>query len=278
MKHWSRRCLLAVGLFILTAALPQGQTVVVETVEDRDHVAIMQFAGIYDRQPESNREYELAVRQAVAKEFFRTHAHDYDFLVIFTRFDYDLGGDAEGKDVRGRYYGIKNDTQGIGEPLFDNSVLFGSSGQLQGYIDMGVLSRLATDPTDPAFENTLSILAHEFAHRWAAHVRFRDADGNPSGALLGRDNSHWSFLLQSHNSVLYGNDWRQRERHVHVRRPRGDLLQPAGSVSDGHAGACTGASLDPHRRRRSRRPAAARSGRHGLRSGAPDPDRRCHRR
>src|SRR5581483_11360655 len=184
-----------------------AQAVTARTVEDRGHVTIMAFDGIYDRQPPANAAYEDGVREAIAKEFFRTHADDYDFLVTFTRFNYFLGSDSEGAQVGGRYYQIKNDVRGIGQDLFDLSSQFGSNGRLQGYIDMGVLSQLTTDPTDPDFEQTLSTLAHEFAHRWLAHARFKDTDGTLSSAMIGREAAHWSFLLQSHNSVMYGNDW-----------------------------------------------------------------------
>jgi subtilase family serine protease/Tol biopolymer transport system component len=198
---------LFVLLTIVGSAAPLGQSVV-RTLEDRQHVAVMAFGGVYDRQPEANLAHELAVRQAIAREFFQTHTDDYDFLVVFSQFDYQLGNDPEGLEVGGRYYGVKNDVAGIGVDLFDRSPDFGSNGRLQGYIDMGPLARLETDPTSPAFERTLSTLAHEVAHRWAAHVRFLDASGSPSTALLGRDLAHWSSRLNSHNSVLYGNEWR----------------------------------------------------------------------
>src|SRR2546427_11081747 len=107
---------LVAGSIVLATRALEGQSIVVQTVEDRDHVAIMQFAGVYDRQEASNREFEYAVRQAIAKEFFRTHTDDYDFLVVFSRFPFEIGTAADGEVAR--YYGIKNDTQGIGRQLF----------------------------------------------------------------------------------------------------------------------------------------------------------------
>ncbi|MFZ5863148.1 MAG: CARDB domain-containing protein [Nitrospirota bacterium] len=190
------------------AGSASAQSLYAKTVEDRSHVTVMEFGGVYDRQPEANRTYEQAVREAIAKEFFRTHADDYDMLVTFTRFPYALGTDGEGLRVGGRYYSIKNDVQGIGLDLFDYSAQAGSRGRLQGYIDMGQIDSRAADPTDPSFEETLSVLAHEFAHRWSAFAAFQDAGGARSMALLGRDGAHWSFLLNSQNSVMYGNEWR----------------------------------------------------------------------
>ncbi len=44
-------------------------------------------------------------------------------------------------------------------------------------------------------------------HRWAAYLKFKDATGSVSSALLGQDSAHWSFLLDSAGSVMYGNVW-----------------------------------------------------------------------
>jgi subtilase family serine protease/flagellar hook assembly protein FlgD/Tol biopolymer transport system component len=204
------RALLVVPVVMgLLSAAPRAQSQHVRMIEDRDHVTVMEFGGLYDRQPPANFEYEQQVRQAVAREFLRTHTDDYDFLVVFTRFNYALGSDSQGAPVGGRYYGIKNDTQGIGLQPFDLTAAFGSaSGRLQGYIDMGTLARLASDPTDPRFEQTLSTLSHEFLHRWGTHVRFRNPDGSLNESLLGREGSHWNFKLNTHNSVHYGHEWR----------------------------------------------------------------------
>jgi len=202
------KSLLTAAVALLIGASAAAQPAQVRTVEDRSHVTVMEFGGVYDRQPAANRAQELAMRQAVAREFLRTHTDDYDFLVIFSRFKVDLGTDDAGSAAEGLYTSIRNDVTGIGIEPFNLSADFGSSGQLQGYIDMGTLSSLAQDPTDPRFERTLSVLAHEMMHRWGAHVRFRKADGTISNGLLGRDDSHWNFLLQTYNSVHYGHDWR----------------------------------------------------------------------
>jgi len=74
-------------------------------------------------------------------------------------------------------------------------------------IDMGNLSNLVTDPLDTKFEETLYILSHEIMHRWGAYVKYKDADGSLSTALLGKEQDHWSYLLSSGGSVLYGNQW-----------------------------------------------------------------------
>jgi len=76
---------------------------------------------------------------------------------------------------------------------------------------MGNVDVLSLIPLEPGFEETLDLLAHETMHRWGAYVKFKDALGNVSDALLHLDPTkhaaHWSFLLDSEGSTLYGNDW-----------------------------------------------------------------------
>lgn len=174
----------------------------------------MEFTGMYDHQPENYLNDEYAVRKAVAKEFYRTHPDDYDFLVIFTGFDFFMGTGKYGEPL-GLYFSVKNDITGIGSEQFDNSTSFGSNGKLQGYIDMGPLASKDTNPMDPGFEETISTLSHEVMHRWGAYVMFRDQNGLPSMSLLAgdqphhtEDEAHWNFLLHTQNSVLFGNDWK----------------------------------------------------------------------
>jgi hypothetical protein len=76
---------------------------------------------------------------------------------------------------------------------------------------MVVMDWLGKYPDDPNTKflgenNTLSVLGQEVGHRWLAYVSFRDRTGTRSGALLGRDDAHWSFFFDSDASVMEGND------------------------------------------------------------------------
>lgn len=189
--------------FAFSAILPSSaHAFTAATIGDYGNVTVMEAAGNYDaKNPDGSNNSEP--REVIAKEFFRTHKDEYDFLVIFSNFDFKMPE----QDARAFYSGIKNNTQGIGLPLFDNSALFGSNGKLQGIIDMGNASSIPVTPLDSKFEEALEILSHELMHRWGAYIKFRDLNGNISSALLGKDGSHWSFLLDSSASVLYGNKW-----------------------------------------------------------------------
>lgn len=173
-------------------------------VEDRDLIAVMDFSGNYNRNL-TEAELNVEARSVVAKEFYRTHPDQYDFIVVFTTFEFDTG------DALAYYMGIKNDVEGIGMPLFDYSSLFGSNGKLQGYIDMAAFSRYELDPIRPGFDTVLQVLSHEVMHRWGARVKYKDNNGEISDALLGKDNVHWSYLLDSDASVMYGSDWRDNK-------------------------------------------------------------------
>ena len=192
------------SLFWLGQAVPataQGP----RFVEDEGHIVVIEHDGeSYDRDTSAGG-LNVSPRQRIARELIDTHGDFYDFIVVFTNFEFDRGGAA------GFYTNVRNDVAGINLPLVDNGDSFGSPARLQGFIDMGPVSQYRSAPfslesADPNFRSTLGILAHEVGHRWLAGVRFETGSG-PSNALLGRDGAHWSFLLSSDASFLYGNSW-----------------------------------------------------------------------
>ncbi|MFZ3137175.1 MAG: FG-GAP-like repeat-containing protein [Thermodesulfovibrionales bacterium] len=187
----------------INASLTPATNFTVTTIGDYGNLTVMAVSGNYDaKNPDGS--INSLPRQEIAKEFLKNHSDQYDFFVIFSNFDFSMPDTS----AKAFYLEVKNDTQGIGKSIVDNSTSFGSIGKLQGTIDMGNFYNLTTNPVDPKFEETISILAHEQLHRWGASVKFKDASGNTSTALLGKDGSHWSFLLDSDGSVMYGNDWK----------------------------------------------------------------------
>jgi len=156
------------------------------------------YGGSYDR--EIGGVPNVDPRQWAAQSFYRNNPDQYDFLLVLTNFDWFAGA-----QTRGLYWSIENDVSGIGVPPVDLSVQFGSE-RLQGYIDGMRLRdyRLADGSLDQ--QRVREILNHELGHRWLVHPSFDDGSGS-STALLGRDQAHWSYLLDSDASFLYGSDW-----------------------------------------------------------------------
>jgi subtilase family serine protease/flagellar hook assembly protein FlgD len=172
---------------------------------DEGHIAVIEHdGGNYDKLTPAGQVND-APRQALVRRFIQTHGDFYDFVVVFTNFEFERSG------ATAFYLGVRNDVRGIGTALFDSGGAFGSANRLQGVIDMGPVAQyrregFSVEPSDPRFRATLGILAHEVGHRWLARVRFLD-DGELRSDLLGDEAIHWSYLLSSDASFLYGSRW-----------------------------------------------------------------------
>ncbi len=140
-------------------------------------------------------------RKWIALSFLEDNPDDYDFLLVLTRFEF--GGE---DGISGFYWEIRNDVEGIGIGQFDISQEFGSA-RLQGFIDGGSLSQYVLEDGSVDSDRVEVVLNHELAHRWSARCSFVDDDGGISTDLLGLDGAHWSYLLDSDASYLYGSDW-----------------------------------------------------------------------
>ncbi|MBU0675771.1 MAG: hypothetical protein KJ950_14110 [Proteobacteria bacterium] len=179
-----------------------GTDFVAETIKVSSGVTVMKVGGDYAAYLDDG-SVNSVPREMIAREFYRTHADRYNFLLFFSDFDFAM---PSGETVA-FYLGVKNDVQGIGLGLFDDSTRFGSNGTLQGTIDMGNLANMVVDPLSPDFSFTMGTLSHELMHRWGAYVSYMDPDGIEMHSLLGIDNKHWSYLLDTQGSLMYGNNW-----------------------------------------------------------------------
>jgi hypothetical protein len=138
---------------------------------------------------------------SVARKFYQTHPDAYDQLVVWT--DTRLtDGNTFSFEVT-----VANDIQGIGVDVFDTTRDFGSAGRLRSMVQMDDISKFPADPTTKFLgeNNTLSVLGQEVGHQWLAFLNFSDVNRQPSDALLGRDEAHWSFFFNSDASVMEGN-------------------------------------------------------------------------
>lgn len=213
----NRSCLCGVAVFLFSllcvSVLSFAEGFTAETIGNYGEVTVMEVEGNYDAPTNDCVECEFP-RRVIANEFYRTHPDDYDFLVVASNFDFQMPiYEIAGKPVvaDGFYNPVRNDVQGIGKDLFDRSSYYGSSGKLRGTIDIGPLHDKATDPLDPRFSWTMTVLSHEILHCWAASVNFIDSTGSVSDALLGSADVHWSYLFDTGGSVLYGNKWQNNK-------------------------------------------------------------------
>jgi hypothetical protein len=138
---------------------------------------------------------------ATARRFYETHPDEYDQLVIWT--DVAVTEDAFAFQTT-----VANEIRGIGLDVFDQSRAFGSGGRLRSVVMMDTLGKYPADPQTRFLgeNNTVSLLGQETGHRWLAFLKFRDHNGQESEELVGRDEAHWSFFMDSDASVMEGND------------------------------------------------------------------------
>ncbi len=157
-------------------------------------IPVFEFSGDYSRG-------SSPPRAEVAQRYFERYRDEHDLLLVFTDFEFETGQALAFANI------IKNDVQGIGLTPHDNSAAFGSaSGRLHNYIDMAAVSRWELNPSSPGYGFLLDVATHELMHRWVAHPKYLK-NGVPSDDLLGRDEAHWNFFLDSDASVMYGSDW-----------------------------------------------------------------------
>ncbi|HKS39691.1 MAG TPA: hypothetical protein VJX74_03685, partial [Blastocatellia bacterium] len=147
---------------------------------------------------------------AITQAFYRTHADVVDTIYVWADFSYDNGAGVA------HSFNVRNDIEGIGLPIFDRSAIYGSQSHLATIITMGNQNDWPPDPQQKAagLYTAISIVCHELGHRWLSYIRF-DAKSSSKDNLLGRDESHWSFLVDtrtnsegSFSSLMEGNAWR----------------------------------------------------------------------
>jgi hypothetical protein len=143
---------------------------------------------------------------AAARGFYAGFGDAYDQLVFFTDTRVTEPGTFAFEST------VRNAVSGIGQELIDVGGAYGSASRLASVVLMDDLGKYPANPIENVNgdNTTLSLLAHETGHRWGATLRFRDASGARSDALLGRQLAHWSFFFDSDASVLEGNDIEDR--------------------------------------------------------------------
>jgi hypothetical protein len=96
------------------ANFPSTGAHVAVPVATRQNVAVIELTGDYSRNLPGGA-FNVEPRTQVSKAFYKGYADQYDFLVVFSNFEFNTG------DAKAFYVGVRNDTRGLGRPIFDNS-------------------------------------------------------------------------------------------------------------------------------------------------------------
>lgn len=140
---------------------------------------------------------------ALLQRFYDVFPDSFFQVVFFTNFVQTMGGFANERN-------IKNDVQGIGLSIFDDSGFFGSAGALESRCNMNQIAAWPASPTQRFVgdgNNFLTIMGQEAGHRWGAFVNFVDSTGSLSNLILGRSDAHWSYYFDVDHSSLEGGNW-----------------------------------------------------------------------
>lgn len=151
---------------------------------------------------------------AIARKFYQNHPDEFDQLVVFLTFPFDL------QNAFSYELNITNDVQGIGLEILDSSSDFGSGGRLKSFVMMGHLGQFQTNPDVDVLRtyNSLEVITHEVAHRWLAFPFLREDGFNSISLLHSDDLSHWSFFFNADASLMEGNQILDRGETLDVQR------------------------------------------------------------
>lgn len=160
-------------------------------IEDQDN----SFNAPYQSQRDLQTSFNFALR-----EVYRALPDEFVFVYLFTSFETNVGAFF--------YAPESNDVWGINaQGQFDSN---GSSPR-EGFIfmnDWKSFERLY-GPGAGSQAQSRSVFNQEAGHRWGAFVTAGpDGGGDGADILQGRDDSHWSYFMDTGGSPMEGNAWR----------------------------------------------------------------------
>jgi hypothetical protein len=140
----------------------------------------------------------------ITTRFIQAFGDDYDQIAVFLTFN-----DRASASSLAYQMPVRNDTRGLGIPVFDNTAVFGSAGRMQTVLNMKRIALYGRGAADDPDSGLYAVWAQEAAHRWLVYFRIRrEAETAPSTALLGRMLAHWKNNVQADGSILDGYAWK----------------------------------------------------------------------
>jgi len=151
----------------------------------------------------------------LGKQLLQTLGDEASTIILFNQYPTeDFGG--------AFYMPIFSEVKGIGASQFDFRDSFGKAdAKLRGLVSMnnwwncdwlGWSQDDCTDeePWPTTFRSLHGVLGQEVGHEWGANLRYLNENEVRTRAWLGRDNSHWSYWMNTGGSPLEGNHWVDR--------------------------------------------------------------------
>jgi hypothetical protein len=157
---------------------------------------------------EDFRNYESIDIPSLMQSVYGQIPDHFDFVTLLSNFSLTPVPEARAFSIN-----VQNDVKGIGNPssrgssIFRDQKKYGSNEKLQNITFLGNIHEYPSNPNQTipdTYTSLLQVLAHEVGHRWLAYAKVQ-RDGHAQDYLLGRDQSHWSFFLDSDASFLEGN-------------------------------------------------------------------------
>ncbi|MFZ5477625.1 MAG: hypothetical protein ACOZNI_12685 [Myxococcota bacterium] len=123
--------------------------------------------------------------------FYEVFPDEFDFATVLTNQD-----SSSSMGAWAFYSPLANDAQGIGDRVYDSGMA------LQGLLFMNAWQYWSGESDT----YTSAVFGQELGHRWGSYVHYDRGDGERDD-LLGRDDAHWSYWLETSNSPMEGNAW-----------------------------------------------------------------------
>lgn len=157
---------------------------------------------------------------------------DFDFVFFMTDFPYSVGA----SDEFAFYDALRNTDSGIGKDIGEvpgATEEYGSS-NLQGVLNMNsIVDAYPVYPTTRFLGSNhgLSVMAHELGHRWLSFIRFPGDELK----LLGRQDAHWSFFVNSESTMSYPGVERSSVMEGNLWKPTADGRYVTAGLVDGYS-------------------------------------------
>jgi hypothetical protein len=142
---------------------------------------------------------------AIIQQVLAMYPDEFDTIQFYPAFFDSAAGNSA------FYSTIANSVQGIGAQQFNGRGAFGlpEEGRLSGWSNMNDINLFAdfNSATVPK-GRYYSVISQELSHRWLMNLAYKETPtGSLKGDLRGRQDAHWSALVDAYGSCQDGIDW-----------------------------------------------------------------------